>query len=53
MIANIARLVNLTTLHDRTVPKHVSQRLANRLAAVDDEEQRLGDAKTSLDEVRE
>src|SRR5258708_28631046 len=51
MIANVASLMDLTPLHDGPVAEDVAQRLADRFGAIDDEEHRLLDTKTALDEV--
>jgi hypothetical protein len=52
MIANVASLVNLAALHDRTVTEDVSQRLADRLAPVDDEQHRVLDPEAARHQVR-
>jgi hypothetical protein len=53
MIANVAGLVDLAALHDRAVAEDVAQRLADRLAPVDDEQHRVLDAKTPRHQIRQ
>ena len=52
-IADVALLVPLTALHERVGAEDLADRLAQRLAAVDDEQNRLLGIKATRDQVRE
>ena len=51
MVEDVPSLVHLTPLHHGAVTEDVADRLAQRLAAVDDEEPRAGRGEAARDEV--
>ena len=50
-IADIAFLVALAAMHQRVLAEDVADRLAQRLAAVDDEQDRLPGIQAAVDEI--